>query len=434
MRRGCLTPHMPTNPQTASLTRYAEAHLAETLEFLRAMVAINSFTENAAGIDRLAEFTAARLASLGFEATYVKAADPRHGNHLVLKRLAGAGAPAIALVSHLDTVFTEEEERRNDFNWRVEGTRIHGPGTNDIKGGTALLHLMLATLQHQAPAAFAQTSWVVLLNACEEVISADFGRVAREHVPADARACLVFEADGGDDDEFKLVTARKGRATFRVTVAGRGAHAGGSHGRGANAIVQLAQVVADLAQLTDYSDGLTVNVGSIEGGTVTNRVPHFATAELEMRAFDAAVYTRAKQHILAWNREGAIGSTGDDPFQCRVSVEVLDETVPWPRNAATDRLFALWEQAGADLQISVRSQERGGLSDGNVLWDAFPTLDGLGPRGECSHCSERNPTEGKEQEWVDVASFVPKTVLNVTALLRLLDLPAGRTMPSPPGI
>jgi glutamate carboxypeptidase len=415
---------MPTDPQTAALTRYAEAHLAETLEFMREMVGKHSFTENAAGIDRLADCVAAHFAPLGFRATQVKAAHPKHGSHLVLERRAAVGAPSIALVSHLDTVFTEEEERRNDFHWRVEGTRIYGPGTNDIKGGTALLHLTLAALQQEAPSTFAQTNWIVLLNACEEVISTEFGRVARAHVPADARACLVFEADGGDGDEFTLVTARKGRATFRVSVTGRGAHAGGSHRCGANAIVQLAHVVADLARLTDYDAGLTVNVGSIEGGTVTNRVPHFATADLEMRAFDSAVYERAKRHILAWNREGEIGSAGDDPFRCRVSVSVLDETVPWPRNPATDALFALWQKTGHDLQMDVRNQERGGLSDGNVLWDAFPTLDGLGPRGECCHCSERNPAEGKEQEWVDVASFVPKTVLNASALLRLLGASA----------
>src|SRR4051812_8438898 len=242
---------MPTDPQTAALTRFAEAHLAETLEFLREMVGINSFTQNPAGIDRLAACVAAHFAPLGFRATHVKAADPRHGSHLVLERLAAVGAPTIALVSHLDTVFTEEEERRNEFHWRVEGTRIHGPGTNDIKGGTALLHLMLAALQQHAPSSFAQTNWVVLLNACEEVISADFGHVVHQHVPADARACLVFEADGGDREEFPLVTARKGRPTFQVTVAGRGAHAGGSHRRGANAIVQLAHVVSDVAQLTD---------------------------------------------------------------------------------------------------------------------------------------------------------------------------------------
>src|SRR4051794_10449246 len=112
---------MPPDPQTAALTRFAEEHLAETLEFLREMVGINSFTENPAGIDRLAECVAARFAPLGFKATQVKAAHPRHGHHLVLERRAAVGAPTIALVSHLDTVFTEEEERRNNFTWRVEG-------------------------------------------------------------------------------------------------------------------------------------------------------------------------------------------------------------------------------------------------------------------------------------------------------------------------
>ena len=37
------------------------------------------------------------------------------------------------------------------------------------------------------------------------------------------------------------MVARKGRATFEVVVEGRGAHAGGQHGRGANAIVELAR-------------------------------------------------------------------------------------------------------------------------------------------------------------------------------------------------
>ena len=51
--------------------------------------------------------------------------------------------------------------------------------------------------------------------------------------------------------------------------------------------------------------------------------------------------------------------------------------------------------------VKVREEERGGLSDGNVLWDAFPTVDGLGPCGENSHCSEHSSDGRKEQEWAD---------------------------------
>ena len=400
------------------LSRYCRAQLPAMLEFLRQMVAINSFTENARGIDRVGALIAAHFAPLGFDALNEPAGRAGFGSHLVLKRLANPDAPTVALISHLDTVFTEEEEQRNDFKWREDGTRIYGPGTNDIKGGTALLHLTVSALGQVAPAVFAGTNWVVLLNACEEVISEDFGLLCRRHLPADTRAALIFEADGGErEEDFAVVTARKGRATFRVTVSGRGAHAGGQHHRGANAVAQLAQVVTALERLTDYAAGLTVNVGSIQGGTVTNRVPHFASAELEMRAFDPGAYDTAKRAILAWNREGDVGAAD---FRCRVAVELTNETVPWPRNPGSQHLFNLWQEAGRDLGLAVRSEERGGLSDGNVLWDFCPTLDGLGPRGESCHCSEMNAAEGKEQEWVDVTSFVPKTVLNVSALLRLL--------------
>lgn len=404
-----------------SLTRYCEQHLNSTLSLLQEMVAINSFTGNAAGVNRLGELTAQAFATLGFVPTFVASSHPLHGNHLVLKRPKKENLPTIALVSHLDTVFPEEEERRNSFHWRPEGTRIHGPGTNDIKGGTVLMHLMLSALQAEAPDAFEAANWVILLNACEEVSSADFRTLALEHLPQDTLACLVFEGDGGSGDETSIVTARKGRVTFSIEVEGRGAHAGSSHKRGANAVVQLAGIIAELHQLTSYEEDLTVNIGSFQGGGPVNRVPHFAGAELEMRAFSPTVYERTRGSILARAGEGSLRSLDADAHACRISITPGDETPPWPRNEATDRLAGIWREAGQTLGIEVATEERGGLSDGNVLWDLFPTLDGLGPRGDNCHCSEHTADGRKQQEWVDATSFVPKAVLNATALLRLLQ-------------
>jgi glutamate carboxypeptidase len=402
------------------LFEHCTRQLPGTLERLRQMVELNSFTENAEGVNRLGRLTASVFAPLGFEADYVPAAQPGYGAHLVLKRPRVPEAPTIALVSHLDTVFTEEEERRHHFSWRQEGSRVYGPGSNDIKGGTALIHLTLDAIRAAIPKVFEQTNWVVLLNACEETISTDFGQLCRRSLPSNTLACVIFEADGGCGTNFSLVSSRKGRATFRIAVSGRGAHAGGHHHTGANAIVQLARVVADLHRLTEYQAGLTVNIGTIHGGTVVNRVPHFACAELEMRAFDPEVYERAKKAILARNGAGEVCSADKDHYPCQVSVALTQETAPWPRNPGTDRLLEHWREAGNSLGFRISGEARGGLSDGNVLWDFVPTLDGAGPCGENSHCSEQNLAEGKEQEWVDTASFVPKAVLNASALLRLL--------------
>ena len=396
-----------------ALAKSCQNALPATLEMLRTMVAINSFTENAEGVNRLGELTAEYFAKLGFVPTFVQAKTAGYGRHLVLRRSWIEAAPTVALISHLDTVYPMEEEARNQFTWRRDGDRIHGPGTNDIKGGTALLHQTLTALAEACPVEFAATNWVVLLNACEETISADFGNVCRSELPANTLACLIFEADGGEDDQFSLVSARKGRATFFIDVEGRGAHAGSQHRAGANAVAELARIVLEIEAFTDYATGLTVNVGSIRGGTVMNRVPHEAHAEVEMRAFDPAVYAAARQRIFDFAGTGAIPG-------CTIRVTLDHETVPWPRNPGTDRLLDLWTRMGAGLGMKMTSQERGGLSDGNVLWNYFPTLDGLGPRGKHSHCSEHREDGTKVQEWVDVSSFVPKAVLNASVILELL--------------
>jgi glutamate carboxypeptidase len=383
------------------------------------MVEINSFTGNRDGVNRLGRLTADAFGALGFNAEFVRSVDRSYGDHLILTR-TGRSDRAIAMISHLDTVFPPEEEARNNFHWQPQGDRIFGPGTHDIKGGTVMMWLVLRALHAQHHAIFDDITWQLFFNSSEEVLSHDFGQLCRDRFTAGTRAALVFESEGRLGEDRLLVAARKGRATWRVTVTGRGAHAGGKHRHGANAIVQLGQTVQQIADLTDYSRELTFNVGVISGGNGLNRVPHLAVAEGEFRAFALDVYEYGKKALLALTGPGAVRSVVDR-YGCEVKVEVLSESRPWPRNPATDRLLAIWQQAGQELGISVQAEERGGLSDGNFVWDVVPTLDGLGPWGDNDHCSERSADGSKLPEFVDVTSFVPKAVLNVRSILKLLD-------------
>lgn len=397
---------------------YYEENLHTYLAFLRQMVEINSFTANAVGVNELGRVTAVPFTELGFTAEFIPSDKPHYGSHLVLTR-PGTGDKTIGLVSHLDTVFPAEEEVRNEFAWREEGSRIYGPGTVDIKGGTVLIYMLLASLQALQPEVFKAVTWVVLLDASEEADAEDFGALCVERLTG-ALACLIFEGGYFDGEEFWLVTARKGMAVCEVRVEGRAAHAGSSHEKGVNAIVQLAQTVQGLAAITDYTRNITVNVGVMQGGTVTNRVPHMATAVLEMRAFDVTAYDDAVAAILAQNGQVSVQSAADG-YPCAVAVEVVRRTAPWSRNEATDGLLAVWQAAGESLGYRVVAEERGGLSDGNHFWQAVPTLDGLGVAGGNAHCSERSEDGSKEQEYCEVGSFVPKAVLNVTAVLNLIN-------------
>jgi len=402
----------------ASLTDFLNGQLPAALELLRRMVGINSFTGNRDGVNRLGRFTAECFAPLGFTAEFVPSLNANYGNHLVLTR-RGRSARSIAMVSHLDTVFPPEEEARNNFHWQPEGDHIYGPGTHDIKGGTVMIWLVLRALHAQAPAVFEEITWKLFWNSSEETLSQDFGEVCRRRFHDDTVAALVFESEGRRGDECLMVVARKGRATWRVTVVGRGAHAGAKHQRGANAIVQLAHTLQRIAALTDYSRDLTFNVGTVSGGTVLNRVPHEAVAEGEFRAFTPETYAWGKSVLIALAGPGEVRSPVDS-YACDVAVEILSETRPWPRNSNTDQLAAIWQQAGRKLGLSINVEERGGLSDGNLIWDAAPTLDGLGPWGDNDHCSERSADGSKLPEYVDVPSFVPKAALNTVAILELL--------------
>ena len=397
---------------------FLERQMPAALEMLRQMVGINSFTSNREGVRRLGGLTAEFFKPLGFSAEYVPSTNPEWGDHLVMSR-AGHGGKSIALVSHLDTVFPPEEELANNFRWQEEGDRIFGPGTLDIKGGTVMMWLVLTALQAQAPKVFEEVAWKLFWNSSEERLSGDFESVCKRRLDKPTTAILIFEGENRANGKRLMVAARKGRATWRVKVRGRSAHAGGSLASGANAIVQLGRTVQCIDALTDFSKGLTFNVGKIWGGSVLNRVPHEAVAEGEFRAFSPEVFQEAKSRLLDLAGPGEIRSKIDG-YRCSVEMEITEESRAWPRNPATDQLLKLWMDAASQLGTSVIAEERGGLSDGNSLWDVAPTLDGLGPWGDNDHCSERTADGSKLPEFVEISSFVPKAALNTIAICDLV--------------
>lgn len=386
--------------------------LPEALELLRRLVAVNSFTTNAAGVAEVARITAEAFAPLGFEAAMIECETPGAGPHLFLSR-PGEGDP-IVLVTHSDTVFPEEEERANGFAWdeRTEEGRIYGPGTIDNKGGTALIWLMLHLLREYDRAAFESAHWIVASNAAEEVIGDDFARATRQLCQDRARAVLVFEGGPREADGWHLVISRKGRSTWRLEAEGRAAHAGSQHHAGINAIEELAAVLPKIAARTNAAANRTVNIGFIEGGTVVNRVPHEAAAEWECRAAEPDSLEEADAFFESLNGPAENGAT--------LRAIRTGYTRPWPGGEGTGALLSFWQDAAAEMGEGIRPVPRGGLSDANHLAGLGPVLDGLGPSGGNAHCSERSEDGSKLPEYLSTETMVLKAAINAGALSRLI--------------
>ena len=399
--------------------QYWNKKLPFYLDFLHKMVAINSFTENPSGVNELNRYTAKLFKGLGFSAEVIPSVHAHYGSHLVLTK-EGKREASIGLISHLDTVFTKEEEEKNNFRWREEGDRIYGPGTNDIKGGTMMIYMLLDALKHLATDYFEGVTWKILLDASEEDDARDFGKICLDQLSENGVAGLVFECGNIDQDKFSLVVARKGRAMLKVSVDGKSAHAGTDHHKGASAILQLSEAIKTIETVTDYARDITVNVGMVSGGLVTNRVPHHAEAFFEMRAFSRDAYDDAMKQLLEL-KDLSIVTSYDEKFSCHVEVQCLRETPPWPRNEQTDHLFSIWKKTAEYLGYSGMMEERGGVSDANLICHKIPVIDGLGPAGDNSHCSVQSDDGTKEQEYISISSIIPKASHNLLAICHLID-------------
>ena len=403
---------------------WLDAQVPACLDLLQSWVVVNSFTNNRAGVLAHGRQVAKAFDALGFQAEFVPSKNPDYASHLVLTHGEPA-ASTVGLITHLDTVFTADEEARNGFRWRVAGDKIYGPGVNDIKGGTAMIWLVLGALEKFFPGQFRATRWVILANAAEERLAPDFAPLCRERLGADVRAALVFEAGSPQPGSiaFPLVVARKGRAEWSFAVEGRGAHAGAEPANGANAVVQAAHLIPRIAMLQDLGRDLSVNVGAVNGGTVTNRVPSCAVIHGECRAFDPTLLDETVNRLRALSDLSKSGTpivrSEADGHACRATFTPSEVVSPWPDNPATDQMWKIWQSVGGVLGMSILREHRGGISDGNALAGDLPVLDGLGPTGANSHCSERSEDGTKEPEYLEISSIAPKALLNTLALARL---------------
>ncbi|MCL2026336.1 MAG: M20/M25/M40 family metallo-hydrolase [Leptospirales bacterium] len=398
---------------TERFTAYCNKNMGRYLSILENMVAINSYTENAQGVNRLGQYTASIFKDLGFSSQFFSSENKSYGKHLVCIKESKTKNPAInkaALVSHLDTVYPPEEEQRQNFSFRVDGDRAYGPGTCDIKGGAVVIYMMLECLKEEHPKFFDSVTWYLFFNASEETDSSDFEKLCTRIIPPDTKAALIFEASSSAGKKVNIITSRKGRAVFRIEAQGRGAHAGAAHHSGVNAIVGLCKAITHLAELTDYSKQITINTGIIGGGTTLNRVPDNAFADMEMRAYDPEIFNETIKKIEAFSFQNDGLSIG---------VKLIRAVQPWPKNTASDKLYDVWAQAAADIGLKASHESRGGLSDGNALWKILPTIDGLGPAGSNAHSS--GPSL-EDQEFAVISDFVPKAVLSMIGLMRLFEL------------
>ncbi len=346
---------------------------ADLLADLRALVEVESPSDDVAATERCAEVAAALgEAALGRPPEWVASG----GRRSLLWR---SGPIRVLVLGHLDTVWPTGTLDRWPF--AVDGERATGPGVFDMKAGVVQVFAALSGLDADG---------VAVLLTTDEEIGSPASRPLIEEVAAGARAALVAEPSAGG----ALKAERKGIGLYRIDVHGRAAHAGLDPEKGVNALLEAARLALAVAGLADAGAGTTVTPSRLSAGTTVNTVPARATLEVDVRVatLDEQARLDADVRSLRPTDPGArieiTGGPNRPPLEARASRDLV---------ALAARLAA---DAGLDLPPAVAV---GGGSDGNLTAAlGVPTLDGLGAVGGNAHA---------EGEWVHVPSMAARARL-----------------------
>jgi glutamate carboxypeptidase len=123
--------------------------------------------------------------------------------------------------------------------------------------------------------------------------------------------------------------------------------------------------------------GITVNVGTVQGGTRSNVVAAEARAEVDVRIAKAKDEARVEKHFRSLR-------VFDN--RCSLHVEGGLNRPPMERTRGTVALFKRAAKHARTLGFVLEEAATGGGSDGNFTSAlGVPTLDGMGAVGEGAH-------------------------------------------------
>lgn len=277
--------------------------------------------------------------------------------------------PFQLILGHCDTVW--EKGALADMPFKIENNTVSGPGIYDMKAGITLMIFAIRAINHLGKTPSVQP--VFLITTDEEVGSTESKKLILKQAKK-AERTLVLEPSLGI--EGKIKTRRKGVGQFEIAIKGKPSHAGLAPEEGVSAILGLSHIVQQLFRLNEPEKGISVNVGTIEGGERTNVIAAKSKAAIDVRIPTEADGKRIKKKIF--NLEPEIPG---------IDIEVTGgiNRPPLEKKEANKKLWEIIRRLGAELDLDLQEGTSGGASDGNFTNRFSPTIDGLGAVGEGAH-------------------------------------------------
>ena len=378
---------------TATLQEKLGAKIDDLADAIINLAEVNSGSYNPAGVNECGERLAHQIEPLEPDEIEAVAVGPspsvdsqgRRVEHDVGKVLRARKRPEapfqICMFGHLDTVFGVDHPFQKV---KRDGTRLHGPGVTDCKGG---LVTAVEVLRHLEQTEWCtDVGWEYLAIPDEEI-----GSVGSIPILAEAaERCNIGLGFEPALPSGAIVAERRGTMNVYAVVHGAASHAGRARHEGRSAIRALAALV-EILESCNEQPGITANCGWVTGGSdALNIVPDFAAGGCDIRI--------SKVEDREWVR-----SKVETAAEAVSKVHELDIELIWtsgrlPKLSSPEFELLIEDacQAGAAIGEELVVENSGGASDGNILSGyGLPNIDSLGICGQGIH---------SDSEFADVAS------------------------------
>lgn len=283
--------------------------------FTRALVAVD--TQNPPGNERAAlDACRAMLEPLGAR---MEEFEPAPGRASLLATVGTGDRPVVIVNGHLDVVPVHRPGWTHDpFGGDLDGDRLYGRGTADMKGGIAAAVEALYALRRAGREPACDVAFHLV---ADEERGGGFGTAALVAAGlVDGAACLIPEPTG-----MALCVAERGLFTADLVVHGRPAH--GSQPRDGVSAVELAAKVVLALHAADFGGPdhpllgrPTCNIGMISGGSGHNTVAERCTVLVDRRLLPGDTAASAEAGVRA-----LVDAIGDPDLRYDIEPDVFGE-------------------------------------------------------------------------------------------------------------
>lgn len=281
--------------------------------------------------EEVAKYLQTLLAEFEISSTLVEYAPGRSN---LIAELAGTGpGKTLGFTGHLDVVSAGDESEwiHPPFEAVIDGSKLYGRGSTDMKGGTVGLVLAMIELKEKAIPFNGKIK--LLATVGEEIGTVGSKQLTELGYADDLDGLLVAEPSGANS----FVTAHKGSMSYKITSLGKSSHSSMPQ-EGINSIDQLAEFIvqanAKMAEITaayeNHKLGRTTHaVTIINGGNQINSIPEKAVIEGNIRSipdYDNTAIMTLMQSIVDEINQSIKGSLKIEWTQINYPVEKPEDS------------------------------------------------------------------------------------------------------------